>query len=81
MLKKGGFEEAKETCKGLWVNNDLENIDPDAELISYETILNHIKDEIELEQNFIKNMKENNKILKKVYPFLKNIKNKDINYL
>lgn len=69
MTNKNDFKEAKEKCPGF-KNSDGNH----AHLIEKRKILETIRDEILLEQDYIEKMRKNRNDLKLIYPFLKEVK-------
>ncbi len=69
MTRSSSFDEVMEKCPGIKLLSAKEG-----KIISTDQIYKCIKKEIEIEQNFVKKMKENKCDLRLVYPFLKNVK-------
>ncbi|MBD3350331.1 MAG: hypothetical protein GF364_02490 [Candidatus Lokiarchaeota archaeon] len=70
MTKKDQFKEAREKCPGLSILDS----DKSTRYYTKEEIIETLKQEVLMEQQYINLMKKFNENLRQIYPYLKNVK-------
>jgi len=74
LVKLEHFKNSKNKCIGFNINEfDIDEEEKEKYFISKEKIYQTIKEEMEIEVEYIKRMKKYNQDFKKVFPYLKNV--------